>query len=135
MNGYLRAVLLCALTAGTALAEPVDFTRGALIIPMESTFQTITGQVSAYGLVYRILQANLSGHRNAASPVTVYIINDTGKQSPNRCKPTNTAALTASVVDPTNTAWNDGCDVHLVNNTEQPVVQVDYTATTYPASG
>ena len=53
-----RAVLLCALMGATALADNVPFTRGALIIPMESTFQSLAGSVSAYGLVYRILQAN-----------------------------------------------------------------------------
>ncbi len=128
-----RAVLLCALMGATALADNVPFTRGALIIPMESTFQSQAGSVSAYGLVYRILQANQAGHRNAASIVTVYIANDPTKQSVNRCKPTNTAVYDAAVTTPADPKWVDGCDFSVENITDQPVVNVTWTA--FPASG
>ncbi|MFZ5443886.1 MAG: hypothetical protein ACOZQL_28030 [Myxococcota bacterium] len=120
----------------------MSFSKGALIIPMNATFQTKCGQISAYGLVYRILQANGPGHRNASSPVTVYLVSDPAKASVNRCRPTNTARLTSSVssnaVDP---LWftgpkqaGDGCDVHVENTGTQPVVQVVYGAP-FPDSG
>ena len=128
-----RVVLLCALMAGTALADNVPFSRGAIIIPMESTFQSQAGSVSAYGLIYRILQANQAGHRNANSLVTVYIANDPTKQSVNRCKPTNTAALTGAVPLPADARWNDGCDFSITNVIDQPVVKVDWAA--WPAAG
>ena len=55
-----RAVLaLCLLLGQGALAETTQtFSRGALIIPQQASFQTGCGSVSAYGLVWRILQAN-----------------------------------------------------------------------------
>ncbi|MDP1825946.1 MAG: hypothetical protein Q8L48_21965 [Archangium sp.] len=119
--------------AGAAFADNVPFSRGALIIPMESTFQSQAGSVSAYGLVYRILQANQAGHRNASAPVTIYIANDPTKQSVNRCKPTNTAVLDAAVSTPADPKWNDGCDFSIENLTEQPVVNVTWGA--WPAAG
>lgn len=119
--------LVLALAASPAAADVKTFARGSLIIPMTSVFQTQCGQVSAYGLVYRILQANGPGHRNAGKPVTVYIINDSGKKSVNRCKPTNTAQFRSQVASPTDAAWSDGCDLHIENTQEQPVVKVDFT--------
>ena len=118
--------LVLALGASAAMAETKGFSKGALIIPMTSVFQTKCGQVSAYGLVYRILEANGAGHRNAKSPVTVYMVNDATKASVNRCVPTNTASFLGSVPNQTSAAWNDGCDFYVRNETEQPVVQVPY---------
>ncbi|MFO0595800.1 MAG: hypothetical protein U0228_10860 [Myxococcaceae bacterium] len=117
-----------------ANADVVTFSRGALIIPMNSTWQTKCGQISAYGLVYRILEANGPGHRNAGSPVTVYLVDDPGKSSPNRCKPTNTIAFDAAVPSQGDPKWNDGCDMVITNAVKKPVVRVDYTAA-WPAPG
>lgn len=139
----LRTVFFCGLLlSGAALADTMNFSKGALIIPMTSTFQTRCGQISAYGLVYRILQANGPGHRNASSPVTVYLVNDPAKASVNRCRPTNTARLTAGVSpNPTDPLWftgpkqaGDGCDMHVENAAEQPVVKVPYDGT-FPSAG
>ncbi len=130
----MAAASIASLSAGPALADTMTFSRGSLIIPMQSTFQTKCGQVSAYGLIYRILQANGPGHLNAANPVTVYLVVDEGKQSPNRCKPTNNASYNSSVPSQSSSNWNDGCDLSISNNTEQPVVKVTY-GTAFPTAG
>lgn len=128
------AVTLTLSAATAAAADVKTFARGSLIIPMTSVFQTQCGQVSAYGLVYRILEANGPGHRNASKPVTVYIINDSGKKSVNRCKPTNTASFAQAVESPADATWSDGCDLHVENTAEQPVVKVDFKQN-FPAAG
>ena len=135
--GLVTVALL--LAGGSASADPMTFQPGALIIPMQSSYQTQGGMVSSYGLVYRILQANAPGHLNASHPVTVYIVNNDSKASPNRCTPNNLATRYTSS-NATNTAgkgtgtWNDGCDFSITNNARQPVVPVDYSVT-FPASG
>ncbi|MBS2026264.1 MAG: hypothetical protein JST54_00045 [Deltaproteobacteria bacterium] len=135
--GVLGAALI--LVGGRASADTMNFQPGALIIPMQSSYQLKGGAISAFGLVYRILQANAPGHLNASHPVTVYIVNNDSKASPNRCTPNNLATRYSSS-NATNTAgkgtgtWNDGCDFTITNNSMQPVVAVDYSKP-FPTSG
>jgi type IV pilus assembly protein PilY1 len=144
-----RAVIVAAvfalvgLRASSAGADTVQFSQGAVIIPMQSTFQPSGGMVSAYGLVYRILQANAPGHRNANNPVTVYVVNNDGKSSPNRCQPTNFANRITGGANSSPAAkgtWNDGCDFSIKSTLPdggagtQPVTPVDYS-TTFPGTG
>ncbi|MFP2904876.1 hypothetical protein ACLESD_07440 [Pyxidicoccus sp. 3LFB2] len=125
----MALALLCALPA--TATDIVTFSRGSLIIPENATFQQGCGALSAYGLVWRILQANQAGGPNAANPVTVYLAINDQKQSPNRCTPTNRHTAPA----PSNDArWTDGCDFTITNATEQPVVQVNY-GTALPSTG
>ena len=128
----LTAFGLCA-GMSTAHADSVTFSKGALIIPMNSVFQTECGMVSAYGLVYRILEANGKGHLNENTPVTVYIANNEGKKSPNRCIPTNKSTFQSGVGNQSSSGWNDGCDFSItVAAGSQPVVPVDFS-TSWPA--
>ncbi|WP_164007548.1 hypothetical protein [Pyxidicoccus trucidator] len=128
-RALLALALLCALPASAT--DTVPFSRGSLIIPENATFQQGCGALSAYGLVWRILQANQAGGPNATSPVTVYLAINDQKLSPNRCVPTNRHTAPAPSGD---ARWNDGCDFTITNATEQPVVQVDY-GVPFPASG
>ncbi|TQF15617.1 hypothetical protein FJV41_12550 [Myxococcus llanfairpwllgwyngyllgogerychwyrndrobwllllantysiliogogogochensis] len=121
--------LLVALPASAT--DLVTFSRGALIIPEQATFQRGCGSLSAYGLVWRILQSNQPGGANASHPVTVYLAINDLKASPNRCVPTNRHTPPAPVND---TRWNDGCDFTITNTAEQPVVPVNY-ASTFPTTG
>src|SRR6185312_11401915 len=118
------AVCSAVLVAGKAYGDNVGFSQGAVIIPMQSTFQPQGGMVSAYGLVYRVLQANAPGHKNAAHPVTIYIVNNETKASPNRCIPTNFNNFHSGVPSQSDPRWSDGCDFTITNNNEQPVVPV-----------
>src|SRR5580704_1850652 len=88
-KGWALAVAL--LAAGTSLAQTdvVQFSQGSLVIPMSASFQTPCGVVSAYGMIWRILQSNQTGHYNALHPVTVYWAINPTKASPDRCVPTN----------------------------------------------
>ncbi len=114
--------------ASPAWADEVTFSKGSLIIPMQSYFQTQGGMASAYGLVYRILLANQTGHLNEKRKVTVYIVNNPNKVAPNRCIPTNLSQFNAGVPSPNDPRWvSDGCDFSISNASQQPVVPVDYT--------
>jgi len=121
-----------------AVADTVHFDKGSLIIPMESYFQPKGGMISAYGLVYRILLANGTGHKNEGHKVTVYILNRPDKTAPNRCIPTNVTKLRStspSVPSRSDTRWqSDGCDFSISNGTAQPVVPVDYSIP-FPTTG
>jgi type IV pilus assembly protein PilY1 len=128
-RALLAAALLCAMPA--AATDIVTFSRGSLIIPENASFQQGCGALSAYGLVWRILQSNQAGGPNAANPVTVYLAINDQKQSPNRCVPTNRHTPPEPRTD---TRWNDGCDFTITNTAQQPVVQVDYD-TAFPAGG
>lgn len=128
-HALLGLALLAALPASAT--DLVTFSRGSLIIPEQATFQQGCGALSAYGLVWRILQANQANGPNASNPVTVYLAINDLKASPNRCVPTNRHTPPAPVDDP---KWNDGCDFTITNTAEQPVVQVDYSAP-FPPSG
>ncbi|WP_163996187.1 hypothetical protein [Pyxidicoccus caerfyrddinensis] len=125
----LALALLSALPASAT--DIVTFSRGSLIIPENATFQQGCGALSAYGLVWRILQSNQSGGPNAANPITVYLAINDQKQSPNRCTPSNRHVAPNPSTDP---KWNDGCDFTITNATEQPVVQVNY-GVPFPVSG
>ncbi|WP_141325901.1 hypothetical protein [Myxococcus sp. AB025B] len=127
-------VAICVLLALPAsAADLVTFSRGSLIIPENATFQQGCGSLSAYGLVWRILQANQPGGFNANNPVTVYLAINDQKTSPNRCVPTNRHTAPAPANDD---RWNDGCDFTITNTkeNEQPVVPVNY-GVPFPASG
>jgi len=132
---FLAAVSVALLASSAARADTMSFSKNALIIPMQSRFQPAEGMLSAYGLVYRILQANAPGHRNAANPVTVYVTVASGKQSPNHCKPSNLSAFQGSVPTPGSAVWDDSCDLKFTNSTRQPVVPVNYSVTPYPPAG
>ena len=110
----------------------VNFASGALIIPMQSSFQQQGGMVSAYGMVWRILLANQAGHRNASTPVTVYVVDKPAKASPNRCIPTNLSSFNSTVPSQASAMWTDGCDFAITNPVRQPVVPVDYSVS-FPA--
>lgn len=140
----LLAFAALMLSSSAALGnDPVHFSAGSLIIPMQGNFQTDCGAASGYGLVWRILQSNQKGHYNADHPVTVYWVINGSKQSPNRCVPSNKHtppspnALGPSG-DPTrwdDPQWNDGCDATIVKNDQEPVLPVDYTKDWPTASG
>lgn len=133
LSCFRRALLALALLSAlpASATDTVTFSRGSLIIPENATFQQGCGALSAYGLVWRILQSNQAGQPNAANPVTVYLAINDQKQSPNRCVPTNRHQPPNPASD---TRWNDGCDFVIRNTAEQPVVPVDYTVP-FPASG
>ncbi|MCY1023783.1 hypothetical protein [Pyxidicoccus sp. MSG2] len=124
------------LFAGEASAQSdiVTFSRGSLIIPEQASFQTGCGSISAYGLVWRLLQSNEPGGYNESHPVTVYWVINNSKSSPNRCVPTNRhtspSPNNGSWNDP---RWNDGCDLVIRNDTQQPVVPVN--AAVAPGAG
>ncbi|MFB1483249.1 hypothetical protein [Corallococcus sp. RDP092CA] len=129
----LGLALLTALPASAT--DIVTFSQGALIIPEQATFQQGCGSLSAYGLVWRLLQSNEAGGFNANHPVTVYLAIDDTKQSPNRCVPTNKhlppAPNNGRWNDP---SWNDGCDFHVSRADAAPVVPVP-PLQALPASG
>jgi type IV pilus assembly protein PilY1 len=119
----LGLLLLTALPASAT--DVVTFSQGSLIIPEQATFQQGCGSLSAYGLVWRLLQSNEAGGFNANHPVTVYLAIDDTKRSPNRCVPTNRhrppAPNNGQWDDP---SWNDGCDFHVSRADAAPVVMV-----------
>ncbi|GMU04342.1 hypothetical protein [Corallococcus caeni] len=119
----LGLALLTALPASAT--DIVTFSQGALIIPEQATFQQGCGSLSAYGLVWRLLQSNEAGGFNANHPVTVYLAIDDTKRSPNRCVPTNKhlppSPNNGQWNDP---SWNDGCDFHISRSDAAPVVPV-----------
>jgi type IV pilus assembly protein PilY1 len=133
---------LAKAPAAWALNDAMQFSSGALIIPEQSAFQNPCGSVSAYGLVWRILQSNQPGHYNANHPVTVYIAINGNKLSPNRCSLSNLSTPpTPNGPGPSGAAnhwddprWNDGCDAQIVNLGQQPVVPVQYTIP-FPGTG
>jgi type IV pilus assembly protein PilY1 len=141
MASRLRIAVLLALGCATgASADIVSFAKGSLIVPLQSSFQTPCGALSAYGLVYRILEANSAGGyfdpltHPGRTPVTIYWVVSGTKQSPNRCIPTNlNTALDSSTVTSVGSAYNDGCDFSITNTLTQPVVPVDFS--TDPWSG
>src|SRR5207302_5713132 len=83
------AALMVALAALPASAA--QFSKGALIIPMQSTFQDPCGIVSAYGLIYKVLQADDTLAQQGKQRITVHWVY-APKNSPNRCIPTNLQA-------------------------------------------
>ncbi|MFT3837878.1 MAG: hypothetical protein QM723_12880 [Myxococcaceae bacterium] len=126
-----KSLILAGLVSSVALADTMTFSPGALIIPEQSNFQDGCGAVSAYGLVWRILQSNQAGHFNAAHPVTVYWVISSTKQSPNRCTPTD---LSTPPSLPLDSRWKDGCDAAISAVSAQPVTMVDFTSS-WPSSG
>ncbi|RKH40317.1 hypothetical protein [Corallococcus sicarius] len=132
-RALLGLALLVAVPASAT--DIVTFSQGSLIIPEQATFQQGCGSLSAYGLVWRLLQANEAGGVNAAHPVTVYLAIDDAKRSPNRCVPTNRhLPPTPNNGQWNDPSWNDGCDFHISNPSEAPVVQVP-PLVPLPASG
>ncbi|QSQ19856.1 hypothetical protein JY651_31820 [Pyxidicoccus parkwayensis] len=133
LSGFRRTLLALALLSAlpASATDIVTFSRGSLIIPENATFQQGCGSLSAYGLVWRILQSNQAGGPNAASPITVYLAINDQKASPNRCVPTNRHTPPSPTGD---AKWNDGCDFTITNATEQPVVMVNY-GVAFPGSG
>jgi len=135
------------VSENSAWADDIAFSGGSLIIPMQANFQNACGVTSAYGLIWQILRANQPGHyfANANHMVTVYLITNGNKISPNRCVPSNLTTapspwnMTGASGDPTNwddPEWNDGCDFAVNSATQQPVVPVDYTVNpAWPDSG
>ncbi|WP_375765810.1 PilC/PilY family type IV pilus protein [Archangium gephyra] len=95
-------VVLCLMTLPfVASATDVRFEQGSLIIPMQRAYQTQCGAVSAYGLIYRLLQKK----------VTVYWAVQPTKTSHHRCK--NAASAPAVNID--------GCDMEVAKETGWPV--------------
>lgn len=134
------AAVSALLLSVAASADTISFPAGSLIIPMNSSFQTKCGQVSAYGLVYRILQSNGPGHVNELNPITVYVVNNPAKGSPNRCVPTNTTSLYTgsggvSSANADAGMWMDGCDFTVTSSSGVPVVKFDANASSWPTSG
>ncbi len=150
LKNYLAAAIaaLCftCLHGSEAWADDVSFSGGSLVIPMQTNYQDSCGVTSAYGLVWQILRANQPGHyfANVNHPVTVYLIINGNKKSSNRCVPSNlTPAPNPNNPGPSGDAnnwddpnWNDGCDLAIANQQDQPVVLVDFNATpAWPLSG
>lgn len=127
------AVVALLLLPGAALAnEVVSFSKGSLIIPVEASFQTDCGAISAYGLVWRILNANDTFFWPVKNKrVTVYLAVDDTKASPNRCTPSNLHIPPASTPNLSGTTWIDGCDVVItaVPATSAPVTLVPTSGT------
>ena len=148
----LALAVLLGAGAASATGQATSVAAGALIIPMQSSFQDPCGLVSAYGLVYEMLAANESIKAQRGRTITVHWAINPNKASPNRCVPTNlhanptTPAACASAgppwtdpscngiipyLDNQNTPnWNDGCDVTVTNHAGVPVTLVN---TTYKA--
>lgn len=135
------SVLHAAPVRAGALANSKHFSKGALIIPMQTSFQDACGLVSAYGLVYQVLAANFylvnTLHQQA---ITVHWVYNPAKDSPNRCVPTNLnsnpqtpagclAPFTGSNCPATlpyqDPAWNQGCDFQVTNTLSAPVTLID----------
>src|SRR5215469_390267 len=117
LKAHLPAViaalgLVTCFSGSQAWADDVTFSGGSLIIPMQANFQDSCGVTSAYGLVWQILRANQAGgyFANANHLVTVYVVINGNKTSPNRCVPSNlTPAPSPSSVGPSGAAnhWDD----------------------------
>ena len=151
LKAHLPAViaalgLVTCFTGSQAWADDVTFSGGSLIIPMQANYQDSCGVTSAYGLIWQILRANQPGHffANANHSVTVYVIINGNKRGPNRCVPSNlTPAPNPNNPGPSgdannwdDPAWNDGCDLEVINQQDQPIVPVDYNASpAWPPSG
>ena len=94
------ALAACLLLGPAALAETTQtFSRGSLIIPQQASFQPGCGSVSAYGLVWRILQSNQAGgaQRATRSP-------STGSSTATRSHPTGACPRTGTCRRPRTTA-------------------------------
>ena len=128
---------LVAILASTS-ASAVRFNSGALIIPTQASFQDPCAMVSAYGLVYKLLQADDTLAAQGKQRITIHWAY-AAKNSPNRCVPTNlspTPQTPGSCPFPytpdvcTNppyldTNWNDGCDFSVNNTLGAPVTLLD----------
>ena len=114
MRGTPGSKILCSLVvaAGLAATAPAHantstaFPTGSLIIPVNSAFQDDCGSVSAYGLIYDVLRANVWLVTNGYTAITVFYTYLDTKGSPNRCVPT-----TLDTPPTVSAAWNDGCDI------------------------
>lgn len=94
-------VVLCLMTLPfVAGATDVRFEQGSLIVPMQRAYQSQCGAVSAYGLIYRLLQKK----------VTVYWAVQPTKTSHHRCR--NTVDTPVSI---------DGCDMEVAKESGWPV--------------
>ena len=150
MNSKLLSGLVVAgLVAFTPRAEANNFPIGSLILPASASFQSDCGSVGIYGLVYDVMRANpwLASHGYGAISINYAIADGTatawspsGKQSPNRCAPSNLHTPPAPSGD---ASWNDGCDfqitgvaplVKLVKNTSTSAGN-DTNVTTYSTLG
>lgn len=150
----LALVCLVAASGARAAGQATQAASGALIIPMQSTYQDACGIVSAYGLVYQMLAAEESIKAQKGRYITIHWAINPNKASPNRCVPTNlhanpstpTACKTAGppwtsascngivpYLDNNNTPnWNDGCDFTVTSNASVPVTMVDLSGPTKP---
>lgn len=141
MQKLLSFALVGAIAVGaSSAAEAGSFTfqPGAVILPSSASFQTDCGGVSVYGLVYDVLRANAWLYAHGYGKITVYytIADSTptawstaGKQSPNRCNPTN---LTTPPAPSTDASWNDGCDIQLTGTA--PLVKLINNSSTASTS-
>jgi hypothetical protein len=114
-------VALAALLApSTALAYSKTFSAGSLIIPAQQEYQSDSGMVSAYGLVYMLLYKNAARVDAGQAPITVYWVIEPTKQSHHRCwAPDDMLPSYSSFND------NDGCDVAIQSASGQPVALVN----------
>lgn len=109
-----------------ALAAPVTtrgyektFSAGALIIPAQQEYQTDSGMVSAYGLVYTLLYKNAALIAQGKKPITIYWTVEPRKQSHHRCwTGDNTLPDFSGFND------NDGCDFAVQNAAGSPVSRI-----------
>ena len=113
----LRTVaVLCLLTLPwTASAVELRFEQGSLIIPMQKAYQDDCGVVSAYGLVYRLLQQN----------VTIYWGVNPAKASHHRCKNKANPTNATPPVPTSDALFVDGCDVTVSKDSGKPVSLLD----------
>ncbi|MFT3711740.1 MAG: PilC/PilY family type IV pilus protein [Archangium sp.] len=138
---WLSVVLVAAVSWAN---PPQTFSQGTLIIPMQANFQNECAMASAYGLVWKLLFENRVGGTFSGQPVTIYWAINGSKTSTNRCVPTNKhdgaqdktgAGILAGKSGWDSGANNDGCDFSIVNSGRMPVVPVDYSLATFPATG
>ena len=98
------ALALIAPAAGRAATDR-QFNAGSIIIPMSLDYQTGTGVVASYGLVYNMLARNTDGSR-----ITIYWAVQSKKRSQYHCYPrSDTVPSYGSYND------DDGCDFYVEN--------------------
>jgi|GEM_PF-2396521 len=134
-----RTALACAALAMALYLAPganaqtakQHFGANSLIIPTSSAFQDPCGVVSAYGLIYKLLQANFKLRQSGQNPINIYWVFSPTKTSPNRCVPTSVSACPAASGSSCSTPvytdrnWNDGCDFNVASNVTSPVALID----------
>ena len=129
-SAVLTAALLTAFAASAQTAKQT-FGAGSLIIPTSSAYQDPCGVVSAYGLVYKFLQANDGLVAAGKKRIDIFWVFNPTKTSPNRCVPTNLSAcpaanpLSCSIPASGDKGWNDGCDFKITSSVTTPAVLID----------